>query len=91
MQRRSPGRQSGGNESAPSNLLVGVLPITEALQNQGRNIERVIIAEGAREARMQTIYQQARARNVPVSSGTRRISVFVWWTATSNSFPAWNS
>jgi 23S rRNA (guanosine2251-2'-O)-methyltransferase len=48
-----------------SSLLAGVHPVTEALR-AGRPIERVLIARGAKQQRLQPVIDECRQRGIPV-------------------------
>lgn len=48
-----------------SRLIYGVLPVLEALRANARRIEKILIAEGAREHRIADIIDLARAAHVP--------------------------
>ena len=47
-----------------SAVILGVLPVLEALRAGGRRVEKILIAEGAGEKRLQEIYDLARTRGV---------------------------
>ena len=46
-------------------LIFGVLPVLEALRAENRRIEKVVIAEGAREKRLNEIIDLARTNGIP--------------------------
>lgn len=46
--------------------LYGVLPVMEALRAGARRIDRIVIAEGARDARLREVIEAARRSGVPV-------------------------
>ncbi len=48
---------------APS-VLYGLLPVTEALRANSRRVEKLFIAEGARERRLDEIFELARAADI---------------------------
>jgi 23S rRNA (guanosine2251-2'-O)-methyltransferase len=48
-----------------------VLPVLEALRAGARRIDRIIIAEGARDARLREVIEAARASRVPVRRDAR--------------------
>lgn len=48
----------------PRNVIFGLLPVLEALRAGGRRIEKILIAEGAREHRIAEIIELARAAHV---------------------------
>ncbi|MDQ3134545.1 MAG: 23S rRNA (guanosine(2251)-2'-O)-methyltransferase RlmB [Acidobacteriota bacterium] len=58
-------------ESPTGAQLYGVLPVLEALRAGQRQIERIVVAEGAHEARLQELLQLARARRVIVRRAPR--------------------
>lgn len=51
--------------------IYGVLPVLEALRAGARRIDRIIIAEGARDARLREVLEAARAARVPVRRDAR--------------------
>src|SRR6476469_9816794 len=52
-------------EARPSSALIyGVLPVLEALRARTRRIDKVIIAEGAKEHRLADILDLCRARSI---------------------------
>jgi 23S rRNA (guanosine2251-2'-O)-methyltransferase len=53
-------------EDRPSaNVIFGVLPILEILRANSRKVERILIAEGAHEKRLQEIFDLAKQNHVP--------------------------
>lgn len=50
-----------------TNIVFGVLPVLEALRANARRIDKILIAEGAREKRLSEIVELARASGVLVS------------------------
>ena len=46
--------------------IYGVLPVLEALRAGGRRIDRIVIAEGVRDARLRELVEAARRARVPV-------------------------
>ncbi|MCA1817369.1 MAG: 23S rRNA (guanosine(2251)-2'-O)-methyltransferase RlmB [Acidobacteria bacterium] len=48
-----------------------MLPVIEALRAGNRRVERVTVAEGAHESRLQELYELARAAGVPVRQAPR--------------------
>jgi 23S rRNA (guanosine2251-2'-O)-methyltransferase len=54
-----------------SALLYGVLPVTEALRAGNRRIEKILIAEGAREKRLSEIWNLARQNGVQIQKTPR--------------------
>ena len=53
------------------NHIFGLLPVLEALRAGARRVEKVLIAEGAREHRIAEIIELARAAHVPFQRVTR--------------------
>ena len=49
----------------PRNIIFGTLPVLEALRAENRRIEKIIVAEGAREKRLAEIIFLARENGVP--------------------------
>lgn len=56
-----------------SRLLYGVLPVLEALRANSRRIEKIYVAEGAREKRLSEIFDLARQSGVLVNRVSREI------------------
>ncbi len=56
---------------AQAGQLYGVLPVLEALRAGGRRVERITVAEGAHEARLQELFELARLRRVLVRRAPR--------------------
>ncbi len=60
------------------NIIYGMLPVLEALRANSRRIEKILIAEGAREHRIAEIIDLARAAHVPFQKVPREnLSKFV--------------
>ncbi len=60
-------RPPGRNErDAIANTVAGVLPVLEVLRSHSRRIDKILIAEGAREHRLSDIVDLARNGGVPV-------------------------
>jgi len=55
----------------PHNAIYGVLPVLEALRANPRRIEKIVIAEGAREHRLREILELARAADLLVERQPR--------------------
>lgn len=51
----------------------GVLPVLEALRANSRRIDKIVVAEGAREKRLQEIFDIARANGIRVDRVPREI------------------
>ena len=78
MKSKGPGfrdKGRGGNERAnkPQNsqpstlnsqLIYGVLPVLEALRAESRRIDKVLIADGAKEHRLSEIIDLCRSRSI---------------------------
>jgi 23S rRNA (guanosine2251-2'-O)-methyltransferase len=66
--RREPARREDREERRPQRAsvasLYGVLPVLEALRSGGRRIEKIIVADGARQHRLNEIYELAREHRV---------------------------
>ena len=54
-----------------SRALYGVLPVLEALRSGGRRIEKILVAEGVRQHRLQEIYDLARENRVIIETAPR--------------------
>lgn len=68
--RRS--KSDGAPSTAPSSHLVfGVLPVLESLRADARRVEKIYVAEGAREKRLSEIFDLARESGVLVNKTTR--------------------
>jgi 23S rRNA (guanosine2251-2'-O)-methyltransferase len=69
---RGANRDSGHHER-PSNhaTIFGVLPVLEALRANARRIQKIVVAEGVREKRLQEIFDTARAAGVRVDRVSR--------------------
>jgi 23S rRNA (guanosine2251-2'-O)-methyltransferase len=63
--------QSRVEHARAGSHLYGVLPVIEALRAGSRRVERVTVAEGAHESRLQELYELARAGGVPVRRAPR--------------------
>ena len=59
--RRPDRGPAGGNDDS---MIFGVLPVIEALRANSRRIEKIVIAEGAREKRLQEVFDLARERGI---------------------------
>jgi 23S rRNA (guanosine2251-2'-O)-methyltransferase len=51
----------------PSNIIYGVLPVTEAIRARNRRIDKILIAEGSRESRLNQIVELARESRVTIN------------------------
>lgn len=54
-----------------SSLIYGVLPVLEALRADPRRVDRVLIAQGAKEARLSEVIELARANSIPFTRVAR--------------------
>ncbi len=69
---RGPKTEDQRPKSEPSrNIIFGLLPVLEALRANARRIEKILIAEGAREHRIAEIIDLARAAHVPFQKHVR--------------------
>jgi 23S rRNA (guanosine2251-2'-O)-methyltransferase len=65
-ENQSPKTENQRPKTEPSrNIIYGTLPVLEALRANPRRIEKILIAEGAREHRIAEIVDLARAAHVP--------------------------
>lgn len=67
-QTRTADTQAGGD-----GVVYGVLPVLEALKSGGRRIEKVMVADGAREHRLAEIVALCRERSVPLTYAGREL------------------
>ena len=63
--KREPRREER-RPQRPTSSLYGVLPVLEALRSGGRRIEKIIVADGARQHRLNEIFELAREHRVIV-------------------------
>jgi 23S rRNA (guanosine2251-2'-O)-methyltransferase len=65
---RGQDRRDSRDEQTPvgpaNSVIYGVSPVLEALRAANRRIDRVLIAEGAKEARLDEIFEQCRERSI---------------------------
>jgi 23S rRNA (guanosine2251-2'-O)-methyltransferase len=64
------------NENSPSaasnsQLVFGVLPVLESLRANARGVEKIYVAEGAREKRLSEIFDLARENGILINKTTR--------------------
>ena len=59
------------NRSFESSVIYGVLPVLELLRSNSRKIEKIMIADGAREKRIQEIRDAARANGIVIQKTPR--------------------
>lgn len=55
----------------PSNVIFGVLPVLELLRANNRRVEKIVVADGAREGRISEIIELAREQRVPFQKQPR--------------------
>ncbi|HTH37991.1 MAG TPA: 23S rRNA (guanosine(2251)-2'-O)-methyltransferase RlmB [Pyrinomonadaceae bacterium] len=67
-ERRGRGQQEPANDKG---LIYGIGPVLEALRSKARRIEKIIIAEGTRERRLDEIFDLARDAGVRVDKSSR--------------------
>ncbi|HEX8639137.1 MAG TPA: 23S rRNA (guanosine(2251)-2'-O)-methyltransferase RlmB [Pyrinomonadaceae bacterium] len=65
------GNENSRLSNADSQLVFGVLPVLESLRADARRVEKIYVAEGAREKRLAEIFDLARASGVSVNKTTR--------------------
>jgi 23S rRNA (guanosine2251-2'-O)-methyltransferase len=56
---------STDNEQRAANIIYGVLPVLESLRAGARRIEKIFVAEGAHEKRLQEIFDLVRQAGIP--------------------------
>ncbi len=61
---RPPRRSDSGLKTRDSQLIYGSLPVLEALRADNRRIDKVLIADGAREKRLTEIIDLCRSRSI---------------------------
>jgi 23S rRNA (guanosine2251-2'-O)-methyltransferase len=65
-EQRSPRNEFGSPSTVRSSpLIFGLLPVLESLRSGSRRIEKIMIADGARERRLNEVLDLARQTNVP--------------------------
>ncbi len=74
-QSRAENRKSGEKDSRltthDSRLLYGVLPVLEALRANSRRVDKVLIVEGAKEQRLNEIFDLARKNSILIDRVSR--------------------
>ena len=55
----------------PANALYGVLPVLEALRSNSRRVEKIVVADGARQHRLNEIFDLAREHRIVVETVPR--------------------
>lgn len=74
----SPQKKDSPLSTLRSSLIFGVLPVLEALKAGGRRIERILIAEGSREKRLNELLDLVHENRVPFQKVPRQnLSKFV--------------
>ena len=53
------------NRNSQTAILFGVLPVSEALRSENRRVEKIFVADGAKEKRLFEIRDLAQARGIP--------------------------
>jgi 23S rRNA (guanosine2251-2'-O)-methyltransferase len=71
VREAGPTRDAPRADGAEQPKIYGLLPVTEALRAGARPVERIVIAEGAHDSRLQELYNLARSRNVIVRRAPR--------------------
>lgn len=69
--RDAPRRNDREEPRRSTNVIFGVLPVLEALKSSNRRVERVAIAEGVREHRLNDIFDLAREHGIIVDRVSR--------------------
>ena len=60
------------SEKRPSaNALYGVLPVLEALRSNNRRVEKIVVADGARQPRLNEIFDLAREHRIVIATVPR--------------------
>ena len=67
--RRDERPQSAGNSN--TGQIYGLLPVIEALRGNARRIEKILIAEGSREHRLNQVFELARDAGVRIERTSR--------------------
>ena len=70
-ERREPRSGDGAARRPATASLYGVLPVLEALRSGGRRIEKIVVADGARQHRLNEIFELARDHRVIVETVPR--------------------
>ncbi len=69
IENRKP--ETGDRRPETGNHIFGLLPVMEALRANARRVEKILIAEGAREHRIAELAELARAAHIPFQRVTR--------------------
>lgn len=69
--RRDERSEGGATHSSSSSLVYGLLPVLEMLRSGSRRVDRLLIAEGAREHRLSEIIDLARDAGIRIDKGPR--------------------
>jgi 23S rRNA (guanosine2251-2'-O)-methyltransferase len=72
-QRRTAPDRTDPGKSNKRGAIFGVLPVVEALRANARRIDKILIAEGAREKRLEEIFDLARQSGVRIDRVTRDV------------------
>jgi 23S rRNA (guanosine2251-2'-O)-methyltransferase len=70
-ERREPRREDVRPKRPTTASLYGVLPVLEALRSGSRRIEKIVVADGARQHRLNEIFELAREHRVMVETVPR--------------------
>ncbi|HQZ83266.1 MAG TPA: 23S rRNA (guanosine(2251)-2'-O)-methyltransferase RlmB [Pyrinomonadaceae bacterium] len=66
-----PERERVGHNRRSDNIIFGVSPVLEALRADPRRVDRVMIAQGAKEARLSELIELCRANSIPFTRVAR--------------------
>src|SRR5215218_6977570 len=61
------------DRSTTQATMFGVLPVLEALRASARRIDKILVAEGVREKRLEEIFDLARANGIRVDRVSREV------------------
>lgn len=64
---------AGASDSSPADTIYGLLPVVEAMRAGQRQIEKITVVEGARDARVRELLKLAKEAGVPVHRVPRAI------------------
>jgi 23S rRNA (guanosine2251-2'-O)-methyltransferase len=65
LRPKTENRPATDSEPRAANVIFGVLPVLESLRAGSRRIEKIFVAEGAHEKRLQEIFDSARGAGIP--------------------------
>jgi 23S rRNA (guanosine2251-2'-O)-methyltransferase len=71
-ERRKPSVKTPDRSTSQATMF-GVLPVLEALRASARRIDKIVVAEGAREKRLEEVFDLARANGVRVDRVAREV------------------